>query len=513
MEGVVKHVKSLNSGNAKWCCLRHAEKGDVTQVGFRLSFNMDNLLKKLDYIQAYEKYTSAIELDGTNAIIFNNRAACGKALNRMLEATSDAQMETANYIGAMTSWKQALECVPKSNLNPAEQKLKRQFNQGLKSTEGRVKAANMAAQAMHKPVPQEVFYSGDLPSDRAKAMMPEVCDRPAEDGISSAWIIHSADKLFLEGAKDMKELHKDASGRTIFKLDAIEKLSDAVLTDKRIFRIAEPNWMEKYNNQLTTENTSRGAWLGHGPKIALVMYGFFAYRLTHDYAAAVTWYNSAIELLERGRNVWKDIPNDQSGMVFMDNFLRAVRSAHLEAYFDACVTELGKFSKNYPLDRLAELADELYHDSSNPPPPDTDHASILSFYRYPAANALAMKSAELYAHAATEWMSQNDELHCFSDLATKLSQRCIMQYVVCASPTEFLCPYYGQNSQGISWNETNMGNFHVTWPRKYLYASLIGRSRLRLQVRLRQATVTEAVLLYLLTPGHGRMPRFSMSKS
>ncbi|TDL15598.1 hypothetical protein BD410DRAFT_845061 [Rickenella mellea] len=341
---------------------------------------------------------------------FYNRAACGMALNRTLEAISDAQMavdldpkyakawsrlakcqeDSANYSVAISSWKHALECIPTTNLNSSEEKLRRQIEQGLKTTESRVKAAQLAAQAMHRAIPQDVFKSGDLPWDRAKAMVPEVYDRPTEAGISSACIILRANKT-------------------------IEKLSDGVLTDKRIFRISDPSWSEKYNTQIIAEGASREAWPGEGPERVIelaqirvrekgwdntrpalsltirlwVMNGFTAYRVMHDYPAAVTWFNNVLELLERGRTIWNDVPSEDRGAVFTDNFVRSVRSFHLEAYLDACGSELGKFVRKYPLKRLFELADELYLDSSKPPPPETDRASILAFFRYPAANALA----------------------------------------------------------------------------------------------------------------------------
>ncbi|TDL17191.1 hypothetical protein BD410DRAFT_730338 [Rickenella mellea] len=427
-----------------------------------------------DYIQAYEKFTSAIELDSKNAILFSNRAACELAMNR--QATFDAQMavkldpkyakgwsglakcrdDAANYIGAVVAWRKAVECIPTTNLSRAEMTLNRQFKQGLRSTESRWKAARMATQ-VHKSLSQEVLNSGDLPWDRVTAMMQELCNRP-ETGISSASSsIMSALQFILCTDSGMDNVC------LTYKTQVIEKLSDAVLFDKRIFHVAESSWMENYDSQCVFRNRIFKAWLDRGPEQVIelaklrvlqkgwnnarpalsvtirawVMWGFFACRITHDYAAAVTWYDKAIELLDRGRRVWKDIPNEVRSMVFTDTFLRAVRSAHLEAYHDACTAELGKFDKKYPLRRLLELADELYLDASKPPPPNINRAWNLAFFRYPAANALAvkgwyhkhigeeadctpelrvfhnMKSAEMYIRAAREWIPQDDELHCW----------------------------------------------------------------------------------------------------
>ncbi|TDL14242.1 TPR-like protein, partial [Rickenella mellea] len=84
-----------------------------------------------DYIQAYEKFTSAIELDSKNAILFSNRAACALAMNRYAvkldpkyakgwSGLAKCRDDAANYIGAVVAWRKAVECSPTTNLSPAE---------------------------------------------------------------------------------------------------------------------------------------------------------------------------------------------------------------------------------------------------------------------------------------------------------------------------------------------------------------------------------------------------------
>ncbi|TDL17201.1 hypothetical protein BD410DRAFT_843826 [Rickenella mellea] len=449
------------------------------------------------YMQAYEKYSAAIELDQSNAILFTNRAACGLEMkrcnlfamtnrrfiifSRVLDAMSDAQkavkldpkyakgwsrlaqcqQETGNWTVAVRSWKKALECVPTMNLTPAEQTLRRQFKEGLRSAENRIAAAKFDARGRQEPISREDIKSGGLPWERAKAMMSH---RPSESGMSSAWVIFEANKQFSEGMGQMSALKKDQFGKAYHTPGTVEKILDGILRDKRVIDMMTLGWTDRFNVQVLVENHALCAWINNGPEevidlaqkrilekgwqsagpaIALtirywVMNGFLTYAIARDSAASVKWFTGALEVLERGQRVWKDISDEVRGMVFTDNFIRAVRSLHLEVYLDACESELGKFNKTYTSERVLELADDIYLDSCKTLSQETNNPStILSFRHYPAGMALAtkgwyhkqkaaeadctpelcavhnMKCAKLYLQAAKEWIPQDDELHCW----------------------------------------------------------------------------------------------------
>ena len=53
-----------------------------------------------------------------------------------------------------------------------------------------------------------------------------------------------------------------------------------------------------------------------------------------DHAAALQFYNEAIELLEWGRQVWRDVPASDRGAVFEDTFLIGVKNIRLECYMN-----------------------------------------------------------------------------------------------------------------------------------------------------------------------------------
>ena len=54
--------------------------------------------------------------------------------------------------------------------------------------------------------------------------------------------------------------------------------------------------------------------------------------------AAVEFYDRAVELLEWGREAWKDVPKDLRGAIFEDTFLVGVKAMRLDAYADVSIS-------------------------------------------------------------------------------------------------------------------------------------------------------------------------------
>lgn len=57
-------------------------------------------------------------------------------------------------------------------------------------------------------------------------------------------------------------------------------------------------------------------------------------HLTNKPDNGVQFLKRAVDLLEWGRNVWKNVHKDDRGAIFQDTFLRGVRSLHLKMFMN-----------------------------------------------------------------------------------------------------------------------------------------------------------------------------------
>ncbi|KAJ3503661.1 hypothetical protein NMY22_g18171 [Coprinellus aureogranulatus] len=141
---------------------------------------------KSNYSEAYRLYSEAIEKNPNNAVYFANRAAMLLALKRYLDAMSDCEKAVEidqGYVKAwyrlaiaaqaldhwpkcISSYRKALDCLPKQNLSPAEKKTREQCLQGLsKAKEQRKKFETTGIS-----VPNDHMQSGKMPWDIAKKL-------------------------------------------------------------------------------------------------------------------------------------------------------------------------------------------------------------------------------------------------------------------------------------------------------------------------------------------------------
>ncbi len=54
--------------------------------------------------------------------------------------------------------------------------------------------------------------------------------------------------------------------------------------------------------------------------------------LQNNPGSAVNWFTHAIDVIERGRTIWKDVPKDDRGAVFEATFLRGIKVLRLDSY-------------------------------------------------------------------------------------------------------------------------------------------------------------------------------------
>ncbi|KAG1724346.1 hypothetical protein EDB19DRAFT_1858604 [Suillus lakei] len=417
----------------------------------------NELFRKQDYVGAFAKYTEAIALDDKNAVLYANRAACNYGLGRYLDAVADAKMAIkvdpgyakgwsrlaasrdalADWERSTEAWQKALDVLPKTNLSLAEQRQKDQCTAGLSAAQAR-------GNADREPIfPRFKASDGKLPWQVATEMLPELRRAGPKKFSSSAWVIAYAYEEFTRGVELMNEVkkmpHPQASGGFAYagNLMALTYLTNGLMRDERAFHINQPDWITKYNQQFLLEAMYRQAWDSVGLEIAKegaqtrlkekgwddvrpalsvtvrawIMRGVLD-KLRGEPQAGIQFLKQAVDLLEWGRNIWKNVTNTDRGPIFEDTFVRGVRSMHLKMFRDAYNTDPGLNSK-YPLEHLKEEAEDLLKEieigsSQNPRKEQVDPGAVSSFYIYPAGIAHSMIG---FYHVQTA-LYDNDPLTC-----------------------------------------------------------------------------------------------------
>lgn len=399
------------------------------------------LFRKQDYVGALSKYTEAIALDDKNAVLYANRAACYHGLNRYIDAVDDAKMATkidpgyakgwsrlatsrdalADWERGAEAWQKALDALPKANLSPAEQRQKDQYSTCLNAAQARGKALEARELRL---APVSMADDGNLPWQIARAMLPELQQAGPKKFTSSAWVILHAYEDFMGGVERMEQLklvpHAEAPGGFIQQgnLMALTYLTDGVMRDRRVFHIINlPDWITKYNEQVLFEAKICKSWGSDGLEIikeqsqkrlkekgwddvrpalsmtvrAWIMISMLESSLKDGPQAGVHFLKRAIELLEWGRDVWKNVADKDRGTIFQDTFLRCVRTMHLSMFMDAYSTDPGLNSK-FPIEHLKEDAEDLLKEISTAKyhGKEVDPGFASSFCIYPAGTAYAM---------------------------------------------------------------------------------------------------------------------------
>lgn len=60
-------------------------------------------------------------------------------------------------------------------------------------------------------------------------------------------------------------------------------------------------------------------------------------KLKNNIETALEFYTSALDVLQWGKDLWKDVPYDDKGVVFRDTFMRGVRCLRLNALIGVIV--------------------------------------------------------------------------------------------------------------------------------------------------------------------------------
>ncbi|KZO95694.1 hypothetical protein CALVIDRAFT_467125, partial [Calocera viscosa TUFC12733] len=439
------------------------------------------LFGQKQYKDAALKYSVAIELSPENAVLWSNRAACNLNLKKYSDAATDASQATeldpsfarawarlataeqhlGSWTQAINAWDKALSALPTEGRSAAEEKQMKEYAEMLSNAQRALEATQENINDLAENNTINNFGSGKMPWERAEKMRTELVARGQEGMFSSAWLILGAYEAWSEGVGIMNELKKeDRNGQVAMtgRVGAIQQLSNAIIRDKRVFHIDDPEFLSKYNDQMRYEAFGRQAWQQGSADLILreakerlaksdwnavrpalsvtvrgyIIRAFLTGGLMEDEAAAVTFYDDAVGILDGGRQLWADVPDDIRGVIFTKTFIRGVKALRLESY----MTVRNRNRARFTLTKLKELADDLERDvREDPLDPEQPMGPgfTLAFYNGPLAQALAMqalyerelaeqgqtpseqlphlaRAGELYAEAASH-LPPDDEVH------------------------------------------------------------------------------------------------------
>ncbi|KAI0762751.1 hypothetical protein C8Q74DRAFT_176892 [Fomes fomentarius] len=265
--------------------------------------------------------------------------------------------------------------------------------------------------------PAVVIQNGleKLPWNRAAALLPDLIAHGVWD--SSAWII---DYAHTEWKRVYQEIMRGGYTETLdgrcysAGFGLIEGLTNAIVADRRIFHIADNNFLDKYNSQLIFEISmirsgdwtslgskrvieevprrlkaeARGAgWSTVRPALSLairgwIMRGVVESGLKESPETALEFLTSAVEVLTWVGERYKDVPDKMKGAIFRPTFIRAVKSMRLDIF------------RLYPLKDLQAGVDEILAELGDVPmQPYVDSVGFYhAFFRYPAGQAHAFRA-------------------------------------------------------------------------------------------------------------------------
>ncbi|KAJ8595201.1 hypothetical protein M405DRAFT_391681 [Rhizopogon salebrosus TDB-379] len=216
-------------------------------------------------------------------------------------------------------------------------------------------------------------------------------------------------------------------------------MTNGMMRDDRVFHINQPDWLDMYSKQVMFEAAACQAWDEGLETIkelvqkrlkekgwndvrpalsvtvrAWIMKASLKGGLGRQPQAGVQYFIRALDLLEWGRNIWKNVPKSDRGAIFEDTFITGVRGLYLKMFVEAYYTDPGLNSK-FPLENLKEEAEDLLKETDrlarNPTKNEVDPGFISSFISHPAG--IAHSIVGLY-HAQTAQYSSDPVERMFS---------------------------------------------------------------------------------------------------
>ncbi|KAF9259402.1 hypothetical protein L218DRAFT_1003870 [Marasmius fiardii PR-910] len=419
------------------------------------------LFVKKGYEAAGSKYTEALSLNlndrDFNAVLYANRSACrlhqrrtgfqNVSVGRFLDVATDAnhateldplyakawaRLATAKDMlkqlrESKNAWQKALDALQHpdgSDLNASELKQKEEYERGLAS----------ALKAL-----EEADTHGDAPWNLALRLIPQ--PQREQNFESSAWAMAAAYTDFEEGNKNMSRLKMD--GERVEFYMALEPLTNAIMTDSRVFHLTTSEWISQLNKQLNAEMIGFGGWRDAEPlqiiseakerlekegwdKVrpalsvtirAFILFAFAGGRLLSNHTAEVQYLDRATDIIEHGQKEW----NMSDPRLVVPSFGRRSNVAWIKCIW----THSGILQKLSSIQLYGSEADPSVREqildesldktiatldnvtSSPPPPRGVDPAFVSAFYYHARGHAYAMVLQQERERA----LSEDDQWH------------------------------------------------------------------------------------------------------
>ncbi|KAG7089030.1 hypothetical protein E1B28_010741 [Marasmius oreades] len=391
---------------------------------------------KKEYKAASAKYSEAISLEvddkDLNAVLYANRSACRLNQRKFLDAATDAikatelnptyakawaRLATAKDMlkqpsESKSAWQKAVNALQRTDLTDDELKQKGQYERGLADAEEALKRAKADLNnQFENPV---VVKECEAPWNIAFGLIPRL--EREKNFESSAWVIASAYTYLEQGNMKMDSMVNDGEQTTV-QLRALEPLSNAIMTDPRVFHLAKSEWISQLNEQLNAEVMVHGGWKDAGPaqiiseanarlakegwdKVrpalsvtirAFILYAFVEGKLLRNFTTEVQYLGRAIEVLERGQKEWEHVSFKDRGAIFRDTFKRGVDKLYMDSLRELHDTEQDPHVQASILEELYEKSKSMIESVNNSPPPtrELDPAFAAAYYYHARGNAYA----------------------------------------------------------------------------------------------------------------------------
>ncbi|RXW11558.1 hypothetical protein EST38_g14297 [Candolleomyces aberdarensis] len=398
----------------------------------RLKTQGNELYGKKDYSSAHLKYTEAIKKDPKNPILYANRAAALLALKKYSDAAWDCTKAVEldpTYVKAwgrlgtaahalsaweksLWAWQKALDCLPKDNLSPEQRNMKTRFEEGL----NKAKVAKNKIETNATPIYADQWLSGKMPWQRAAALKSK---KMAARAPSCTFVVDYAYEDFKEGMDAIAETKVISTQPGVellcSKPKVIQCLTNAILTDARVFHMTSPDFSDKMRRQCLFEDQYLRGWATTGgPAIVKqeaperlrsegwdklrqslsvtvriwIFNAFFWSQMLGHHNFAREMYTNTLEVLAWGRRQWPNVRREDRGSIFDNRFIRGVKKFQLEAMHASVFRGEGIYTFqdliNFAEDIIASVNSEM------PPPQDFHHGHFLAYWMYPKGTALSV---------------------------------------------------------------------------------------------------------------------------
>ncbi|KIK55175.1 hypothetical protein GYMLUDRAFT_885155 [Collybiopsis luxurians FD-317 M1] len=199
---------------------------------------------------------------------------------------------------------------------------------------------------------------------------------------------------------------------------AIADLSNGLIFDWRVFRLHGPVFLTRVNEQAMCEGNHWDAWPPHiGPEElkkkalerlrnegwertrpaltlvvrAWIIIGFLKGKLEVNHTYAIEAFKNALNVINWGRQLWKDVPKEQRGTMFDITFRRGVWNLYIFSLMDNLYYDKNNMDL---LETIYKEANAIIKDVDEDTYPydEPEIGFPLAFYDCIKANALACKA-------------------------------------------------------------------------------------------------------------------------